>query len=77
MPQVSSGNILKAGLNTPRAEAAEPGTWADEHSWKQTCIDAEDKGCHDSLGSSLKYSAADRREGKDIIKMFIMVIHQN
>lgn len=41
-------------------------------------MDAEDKGCHDSPGSSLKYSAAaDRREGKDIIKMFIMVMHQN
>lgn len=49
-----------------------------KHSWKQFCIDAEDKGCHDSPGSSLKYSAAaDRREGKDIIKMFIMVMHQN
>lgn len=37
-----------------------------------------DKGCYERLDHLLKYSAAeDMREGKDIIKVFIMVIHRN
>lgn len=37
-----------------------------------------DKGCYERPDNLPKYSAAeDMREGKDIIEMFIMVIHRN
>lgn len=41
-------------------------------------MDDRDKGCYERPDNLLKYSAAeDMREGEDIIKMFIMVIHRN
>jgi len=41
-------------------------------------MDDGDKGCYERPDNLLKYSAAkDMKEGKGIIKMFIMVIHSN
>lgn len=41
-------------------------------------MDDGDKGCYERPDNLLKYSAAeDMRDGKDIIKMFIMVINRN